>query len=543
MKAWIGIGVLVVGLLGLVGWRWRSEATAAGELKSQQGARRGSTPAVEIASVTSRSILTTIDTVGTLESPLKVRISPRTAGRVTFLDVREGDRVEAGQVLARIDPQEVDAQVLQQRASVAESRARLAEAQARTSANQTEIESQIRQQQALVTKARADLKKAERNFDAQVAAAAADVDDASARLSAAEAQQLNALAEIRAAQADLTNTQARLKRTRELFEKGYVAEQEVENLETLVESRRATVEVKQGLKVAADSAILAAKAQKVSAQKRVTITKQSSETDIELAKASLLQAQASLAQAVANRAQNPAYQQNLKALQAGVDSADAELGQASARRSDTELRASIRGTVTERTGDPGSIATPGQALLTVESLDWLYVSATIPVDRASEVSIGKRAMVAIDGFPGKSFDGFIDKVNRAADPQSRQFEVKIRLENKAELLRPGMFAKVKVIVSQSAPATVVPLEAVRKDGPQSSVMVVGAEDVVEQRTVEVGDSDAGGVAILSGLRPGERILVLSYQPVKEGQKVRIAAERQADGTSKPVKAEPKGGKS
>jgi RND family efflux transporter MFP subunit len=527
MKVWVGVGVIGIGLLSLIGWRWKGEVAAAQELKQQQGARRGSTPAVEIARAETRAILDTIETVGTLESPFRARLSPRTAGRVVSIDVREGDLVSAGQVLVRVDPQELDAVVLQQRASVSESRARLAEAQARFASTESEVQTQISTQEAALSRARADLEKAERNQDAEIAAAEAAVDDANAQLVGAQAQLTNAAAEVRAAQADLANATARKNRVEELSKLGYVAAQDVEDASLQVESKRAALDVRNGQRASAEASITAARARKTSAEKRVSITIQSVATEIKLAKAAVAQAEAALAQARANRSRTPAFRQNLRALEAGVASADAELSQAASRRSDTELRAPFKGTVTERAIDPGSLATPGQSLVVIEAIDWLYVSASVPVESANKIAVGKAAEVRLDAYPGQVFSGVVDKVNRAADPQSRQVELKIKIQNPDGMLRPGAFAKVRVIVGRTDGATVVPAEAVRQAGDSATVMVVTDKDEIEERTVTIGGTDRGGIEILTGVQPGDRVVVLSYQAVKPGQKVNVAAERGA----------------
>lgn len=533
MKAWIGTGVVGIALLGLVGLRWKNEVAAANELKQQQGARRGSTPPVEVATAGPREILATVETVGTLESPNRARLSPRTSGRVSYLEVREGDDVDAGQILVKVDPQELDAQVMQQRASLAESRARLAEAQTRFASTETEVESQVQQSTAALARAKADLELAERSLEAQIAAAQADVDSASAQVAVAQADLTNAQAELRAAQADYTNAQVKLNRAQELEKQGYVSKQAVEDAALQVESKRAGLDVKQGQKQSAEADVKAANARKLAAEKRFAIAKQSAQTDVKLAKAAVTQAEAALAQAKANRSRTPAFRQNLKALEAGVAAADAQLGQASARRSDTELRAPFKGTVTERLLDAGSLATPGQTVLIVESIDWLYVSASVPVEQAVDITPGKSADIRIDALPSQTFTGTVDRVNRAADAQSRQVEVKIRVDNRDGKLRPGMFAKVSLITGRTQAKTVVPIEAVKTKDGVSKVMVIGAEDKIEERTVKTGVSDRGGVEVVEGLQPGDRVVVLSYSPVKDGQKVKIAgAEDKPKGDGK-----------
>lgn len=525
MKRWLSLGVVGVALVSMVGYRWRSEAAEARELAAQSGARRGQSPSVEIARAEQQPMRDVIAAVGSLESPNRATLSPRTAGRIIQLDVREGDAVSAGQTLVRIDPQEVDAFVMQQRASLSESQARLAEAQARYEATATEVDAQVRAAEAALARAQADAEKAKRNRDAIIAAAESDVDDARAQLGAVQAQVTNAGAEVRSARAELDNALSRQKRVLELSKEGYVSAQDVEDAALQVEARRAALDVRLGQETSAKAGLNAAKARVTAAEKRASISKQSADTEIKLADAAVKQAEAALAQARANRSRTPAFRQNLRALEAGVASASAELGQATARRSDTELKSPFKGTVTSRTLDPGSLATPGQPILVVESTDWLYVNASVPIGEASRITPGMSADVRLDAYPDRTFTGTVDRINRAADPQSRQVEVKIRLANESGELRPGAFAKVEIVVGRNATAIVVPTEAVKTVAGMPTVNVVNDADEIEPRTVKIGNAERGRIEIKEGLKVGDRVVVLSYQNVREGQKVRIASER------------------
>ncbi|RYG19044.1 biotin/lipoyl-binding protein, partial [bacterium] len=94
------------------------------------GGGPGGTQTVEVATAGPREMVTSVEAVGTAVSPQTVRLSPQSSGRITFLTAREGDQVQAGEVLVRIDPSQVEGSVLQGIAGVSEAQARLAQAQA-----------------------------------------------------------------------------------------------------------------------------------------------------------------------------------------------------------------------------------------------------------------------------------------------------------------------------------------------------------------------------------------------------------------------------
>src|SRR5437764_7863672 len=91
--------------------------------------RMKSVPSVQVAIAGPKEILHTFESIGSVEAPLTVRLASKIPGRVDYLKVHEGDHVIPGQVLVRIDPSEIDAQVHQQEAAVAEAQQKLAQAQ------------------------------------------------------------------------------------------------------------------------------------------------------------------------------------------------------------------------------------------------------------------------------------------------------------------------------------------------------------------------------------------------------------------------------
>ncbi len=536
MKRWLAIGIPLILIGGLIYWRLGTEKAKAAEEEAAGAARRGAAPAVEIMTAASRPIIESIDVVGTVEAPYNVSISSKVSGRVTHLEVREGDAVKPGQIVARIDPSEAGAQVLEQQASLAEARSRLAQAQATSQANEVQIQSQIRQAKAGVSAAQSSLTQVQRSANSKVSAAESQVADAAAKVSAAEAAHRNKQAELKSAQATLDNAKIRLGRIQSQYEKGYVAAQEVDDAKTVVATAQADVNVKQGEVAAAKSAVDSAKAVKNSTEKNLNLVNEQNTADIEAAKAAVEQAKASLEQAEANRAQSPAYRENLNALRASVDAAEAQLRAAGIRQSDTELAAPFEGTVTRRTADPGSLATPGQELLQVQFLDWVFVTASVPVDQSSRVYEGQSVKIAIDAMPGKVYEGEISQISQSADSASRQFAVKVRLENPGRQLRPGMFARLQIVTQQVEPAVVLPLGAVA-DG---KVTVLDGEGKAEIKPVETGLSDANGIEIKEGVEPGQKVIVLSFNPVRPGQEVEVVSELMPDGTRREIESPKEG---
>ncbi len=516
MKKLLLWGIPAFILMAFVGWRFvgRNASQA-----SQQSGKGRAAAVVSTSPTTSYVMVRSIQSVGNVEAPYKIEISPKSAGRIEYLEAREGDTVKPGDVLLRIDPGDLKGAVLEQRAGVAQARSRLAQAKLSQGSTNVGITSQIQQQRAAVNSAVANYSQLKQNYDAQVATA-------EAQIGAANSAIVNAQAVLTKENASLRNAQTQYERILGLAKKGYTAEQNADNAKTAVEVQQAAVGV-------AQAQVQSAKLQLQVQQQNLLIVKRKGTSDIAAGQATVTQARANLNMAQANRSQGPAYQENLQALQDQVDASIALLKQAESRLSDTVVKSSISGTVTARKADPGALASPGTPVLEVQFIDWLYVSATIPVDQSTQVGPGQMGSVTIDGLPGRTFSGPIVNVNPAADPLSRKFSVKIRLENKDHSIKPGMYARLSIVTGQVKADVVVPHEAVKtsSDG-STTVAVVDADKVAHVRPVKIGLSDDRGVQILEGVTAGENVVVLSFNPVKDGQKVSIAKPEDASDAKK-----------
>jgi RND family efflux transporter MFP subunit len=142
------------------------------------------------------------------------------------------------------------------------------------------------------------------------------------------------------------------------------------------------------------------------------------------------------------------------------------------------------------------------------------------------VHFGQPATITLDAVPGRTFQSSIVQVNPSADPSSRQFSVRAALANPGNAIKPGMFAKVTIVIDRVSSAVVVPREAVATDAEKgSTVTLVDTEDIAHVRQVTTGASDARGVAITQGVMPGDKIVILSANAVKDGAKVRVGGRK------------------
>lgn len=525
MKRWIVPLTFLVVLSSLICWRVGQKRADAAAQNEQRASRKSPSAPVAVAPVEIRDIFKMFEVTGSVEAPVNVKISPKVTGRIDFLNVREGDHVKRGQVLVKIDPSQVEAEVEQARSAVAEAQYRLAQAQLSQGPSDAAVNTQVRQQKAGVSSAQADYNQVRENYKAQLAAADASVADAAGRVESANAAVSNAKAAIGSAQANLENAKSKYNRIQGLYKQGYISAQDVDDAKTALAAQEAAVEVSKGQLKAATAQLSSAAAQKQSAEQQANIVRTKGKADIEASQAKFSQAQASLDYAKANTASKSAYQQSLAALKSSVAAAQASLRSAQARRADTVLISPLDGFVTGRYIDVGGMAAPGQPIIAVQFMKQVWVTISVPEEINSRVHIGQQARVAVDAMPGKTFIGSIIQVNPSADPASRQFMARVILDNAQNLFRPGMFARVSIETERAPKAVAVPREAIQSDREGDFVIVVDKDKVAHKTPIVKGLDGGDFVAVLEGVKPGDKVVTMSAFPIKDGQKVKTGDKK------------------
>ncbi|HEY3333584.1 MAG TPA: efflux RND transporter periplasmic adaptor subunit [Capsulimonadaceae bacterium] len=533
MKRWIAILLSVIVLGSLIGWRLHVTKQNQADVAATGGKSKGPV-SVRVVKAESRDITKTFEATANIESPQTVKITPKLTALIDAVTVHEGDPVTAGQVLVRLDQSEPAATVRKQQAAVAEAKARLAQARATQNQVSVGVGTNIQQMQAAVNSAAADYNQTKQNYNAQVASAESAVTDAQGRVDSAKAAQANADAAIRNAQANLNNASSKLTRLESLYKQNFIAAQDVDDQRTTVSVQQGSLDVTQAQLNTAKAALSSALAQKSAAEQQASIAKTKGQADIDAANARLQQAKAALVNAQANTAQRPAYVANLQALAATVQSAQADLTNAEVTLAQTVLRSPVNGFVTARSIEPGSMASPGNAILSIQTVRQVWASVPVPEEQIGFVHDGMQATIAIDTLPKRPFTGRVIQINPSADPSSRQFTVRIALDNSQGLLKPGMFARASFVTNKVLGATTVPPEAVEAESDGTSyVWVVGEDMTVHKSVVTTGINDDKGVQITSGIESGATVVTLFNGRLKDGGLVRVGKKKAAGGSDAP----------
>lgn len=362
----------------------------------------------------------------------KIAVGAKVMGRVAWIGVEKGDKVQAGQVLVRLEDTEFRAQVNQAKANLAASQARLD--QLRTGSRPEEK-----------AKDRAAVLQAEANWK---------------------------------------NAEAEYQRTETLYRSGVTSKAELDR--TL--------------------------AQRDSAAALVQAARQASAiTDIGPRKEEIRAAEAEVQQ-----------------MKAAVDYANTQLEA-------TKIKAPVSGTVLERIVERGEMVSPSAfggsgartSVVDLADLTDLQVELDISQVDFARLKPGQRAEIIPDAFPNLRFSGFIAEIAPEANRAKSTVQVKVKVENPNEHLRPEMNARVNFLADK-APANeaspvarvFVPKAAVVKRDNNSFVFVVKG-DRVELRTIRTGDEVGDAFLVLDGLSGNESVAVTRLENLSDGSRVRV----------------------
>lgn len=209
---------------------------------------------------------------------------------------------------------------------------------------------------------------------------------------------------------------------------------------------------------------------------------------------------------------------------ANLDAASAAVAAQQALLDKKRIKAPFAGRLGIRRVDPGEFLTAGAAIVPLQQLDPIYADFSLPERELADVAPGQTIEVRVQAYPERRFEGRISAIDPGVQVGSRSFRVRAELGNPEELLRPGMFAAVRVLLPRTDAVLTVPDTAISYAPYGDSVFVISDKDgqlTVNRRQIETGETRDGRVAIASGLEVGERVVSAGHNKLRNGQAVVI----------------------
>jgi membrane fusion protein, multidrug efflux system len=245
---------------------------------------------------------------------------------------------------------------------------------------------------------------------------------------------------------------------------------------------------------------------------RIVQLKQS-EAQFNIARTNLQRSQELLGQGFVSQS---AVDQNAAALQV----AEAQVALAQAQLQRMKLLAPFDGTAGLKSVDVGDYVKDGADIVNLEDLRSLTVQFALPERYIGRIRGGQGVDLTLDALPGRSFKGRVLAVDSLVDPNGRAVQVLAAVANPDALLKPGMFARPRVVFSVREGAVVVPEEALVPAGTKQFIFKVvdGAEGkkVSQRLEAKIGSRLLGKVEILEGLRAGDSVVTAGHGRLLRG---------------------------
>jgi membrane fusion protein, multidrug efflux system len=257
------------------------------------------------------------------------------------------------------------------------------------------------------------------------------------------------------------------------------------------------------------------------------------DTSSEEAQLRAIEAQVELARLSLSRAQN--LRKDNMVSQSELDTAEAALKQfqanADAIRTTIEkktIRAPFAGRLGIRQANLGQSLDTGKPIVSLQSLSPVYVDFSLPQQELARLKTGMAVRLKTDAYPDRLFEGKLTVINPALDSATRSVGLEATIENADQALRPGMFARVEVLLPEEATVLAIPATSVLSSPFGDSVFVIEPKTgtnapasglAVRQQFIRVGRARGDFVSVETGLKAGERIASAGVFKLRNGMAV------------------------
>ncbi len=417
--------------------------------------------------VIAKNVTLRIEASGKAEPIKNINLSPKSQGTLTSLYVEQGDTVEKGQIIARMDSADVQARILQARANLAQTQAQLEQA-----------ENGSRPQE--ITQARARLRQVEAQLTAaKVGNRPQEIDQAKAQVAAIRAR------------VDLSSE--RLRRYRNLHGEGAV---ERDTLDQYISEDNT------------------AKANLQEAEKRLALLESGSRSEeIDRLEASVTEAREALK--LLEKGSRP---EEIDHRRAAVRAAEAQLKTEQVNLDNTIIRTPFSGIITQKYTDAGAFVTPDTSASTSASAtsssivalaQGLEILADVTEADIGRIKQGQAVEIIADTYPEQVFKGRVRLISPEAVKEEgvTLFKVRVTIETGANKLRSGMNVNLTFLGDKVNNALLVPTVAILTEKGNNGVLVPDKNNKPQFRKVTIGSQVQNETLILDGLQAGERVFL------------------------------------
>lgn len=230
---------------------------------------------------------------------------------------------------------------------------------------------------------------------------------------------------------------------------------------------------------------------------------------------------ASRSRAEQAKAQYQATEAGARASYAGLNAAAAQAGLSSKQVGDGTIRAPFDGAIAEKRVAPGEFANVGRVMVVLVRDNPLRLKVDLAEEDLAKVQIDKKVEVEVAAFPGQVFAGTVKRLGASVSQTSRTLPVEAEIPNEDGKLRPGLFARARVVVpGKTSPAVLVPETAIGTTGAASRVFVRNGNKVIE-KLVKTGRRD-GSMVEVSGITEADEVATTNVEQLIDAADVAVS---------------------
>ena len=257
------------------------------------------------------------------------------------------------------------------------------------------------------------------------------------------------------------------------------------------------------------------------------------DTSSEEAQLRAIEAQVDLARINAERtrklrADNTVSQSDLDSAEATLKQSEANADAIRAAIAKKTVRAPFSGRLGYRLVNLGQYLDTGKPIVSLQSLETVAGNFALPQQDLSKLKIGMQVRLHTDAYPDKQFEGELSTINPDLDATTRSVQLQAVFKNPDQLLRPGMFARMEVLLPNEEKVLVVPATSILSAPYGDSVFVIESQSstnsassglVVRQQFVRTGRARGDFVSVETGLKPGEKVVNSGLFKLRNGMPV------------------------
>lgn len=236
-------------------------------------------------------------------------------------------------------------------------------------------------------------------------------------------------------------------------------------------------------------------------------------------------ARSNLARVRSLRSEGNVSQSDLDTAEAAVKQYEANANTIRATIEKKTIRAPFAGRLGIRQINLGQYIDTGKPIVSLQSLAPVYADFSLPQQELAKLRTGMRVRLASDTYAGRQFDGVLTAINPELDAVTRSVSLQATFDNAEELLRPGMFARVEVLLPEEQNVLVIPATSVLSAPFGDSVYIIETQPgkdgaapqlIVNQQFIRTGKARGDFVSVESGLKPGDRVVSSAQFKLRNG---------------------------